>query len=333
MQRNDASTTGNGPYSPPEYGQNIGSSLYSFSRKEYVGEILPLSNLQTLRNHIQTLTDLNTRLQTLRHIPALLLRPPSGVHALPQASLLRHEFQELKEIAESVRSPKVQDALKAARSSEAAEPKIVGFDVRRDSLKRRRPPSPESPQPYRATGPKSSTFLPHGDASAAPTTLDGLPAYIREYNSSSEHKLHIVAPKKGRPLQCPILLRFLIPDVIVVYLTLERSAAEEQTLIVASATAFGPREQKPTHSQSDYSVYQQLTQQLARVLQSEPWAPLQAVVNLLSSYHNLFTEPCTVCGRVLSSDVHTPPVVRVRREPTADLPSEWGVHHVACKWR
>ncbi|KAI0356311.1 hypothetical protein OH77DRAFT_1401367 [Trametes cingulata] len=298
----------------------------------------PLSNLQTLRNHIQTLTDLNNRLQGLRHIPALLLRPPpSDVHALPQASLLRHEFQELKEITESVRSEKVQDALKAARKSEAAEPKIVGFDVRRNSLKRRhvhtRPPSPESPQPYRATGPKSSSFLSHGDAVSAPLALDGLPAYIREHNRSSQYKLHVVAPKKGRPLQCPVVLRFVIPDVVVIYMTLERSATEDQALVVESATAFGPREQKAIHSQSDFTVYQQLTQQLARVLQSEPWAPLQAVVSLLNSYHNLFTEPCTVCGRVLSADVHTPPVARVRREPTADSPSEWGVHHVACKWR
>ncbi|KAJ2981137.1 hypothetical protein NUW54_g10911 [Trametes sanguinea] len=98
----------------------------------------PLSDLQTLRDHIQALTDLNNRLQALRHIPALLLRPPTaGVHALPQPSLLRHEFQELKEFAGAVRSEKVQDALKAARKSEGAEPKMLGFDVRRDNLKRR----------------------------------------------------------------------------------------------------------------------------------------------------------------------------------------------------
>ncbi|KAJ8497164.1 hypothetical protein ONZ51_g693 [Trametes cubensis] len=98
----------------------------------------PLSDIQTLRNHIQTLSDLNNRLQALRHIPALLLRPPTtGVHALPQASLLRHEFQEIKDITEAIRSDKVQDALKAARKSEAAEPKLLGFDIRRDNLKRR----------------------------------------------------------------------------------------------------------------------------------------------------------------------------------------------------
>ncbi|KAI0661249.1 hypothetical protein C8Q70DRAFT_1043873 [Cubamyces menziesii] len=292
----------------------------------------PLSDIQTLRNHIQTLSDLNNRLQALRHIPALLLRPPTtGVHALPQASLLRHEFQEIKDITEAIRSDKVQDALKAARKSEAAEPKLLGFDIRRDNLKRRRPPSPESPQPYRATESRSSSFLPRGDDSPPPVRLGGLAAYIKAHNKSSPHKLHVVAPKKGRALQCPVVLRFLIPDVVVVYLTLDQSTTEQEALVVESATAFGPREQKPHHSQSDYTVFQQLSQQLAKVLQTEPWAPLQAIVSLLSAYENLFTEPCTVCGRVLSAEAHTPPVVRVRREPTMDQPSAWGVHHVTCK--
>ncbi|OSD01257.1 hypothetical protein PYCCODRAFT_1436473 [Trametes coccinea BRFM310] len=292
----------------------------------------PLSDLQTLRDHIQALTDLNNRLQSLRHIPALLLRPPTvGVHALPQSSLLRHEFQELKEFAGAVRSEKIQEALKAARKSEGAEPKMLGFDVRRDNLKRRRPPSPASPQPYRATEPKSSALLLHEDENVEPLGLDGLPAYIRQHNKSNHHKLHVVAPRKDRPLQCPIVLRFTIPDVAVVYLTLNRSTAEQAALVVESATAFGPREQKPTHSQSDFTVYQQLSQQLARVLQSEPWVPLQVFVTLLNSYENLFTEPCEVCGRVLSAEAHTPPVVRVRKQPSTESPSAWGVHHVACK--
>ncbi len=96
------------------------------------------------------------------------------------------------------------------------------------------------------------------------------------------------------------------------------------------------------------------------MLQSEPWASLQAIVvsritfgvwynvfsgrivaihvltaeqSLLGAYENLFTEPCVVCGRVLSVEVHTPPAVRVRKDPGEDSPSEWGVYHVACKWR
>lgn len=96
------------------------------------------------------------------------------------------------------------------------------------------------------------------------------------------------------------------------------------------------------------------------MLQSEPWASLQAIVvspilfvlwhsifsgrivafpvltaeqSLLCAYENLFNEPCVVCGRVLSVEVHTPPAVRVRKEPGEDSPSEWGAYHVACKWR
>lgn len=74
-------------------------------------------------------------------------------------------------------------------------------------------------------------------------SLDGLPAYIRAHNQTGRSKLHVIAPKKGRPLSCPVVLRFVIPDVVAIYLTLERSATEEQALVVESATAFGPREQ------------------------------------------------------------------------------------------
>ncbi|KAI0768657.1 hypothetical protein BD413DRAFT_605166 [Trametes elegans] len=294
----------------------------------------PLSTLHTLQNHIQTLSDLNNRLQALRHIPALLLRPPATeVHALPQAARLRHEFQEVQEIAESVRSEHVQEALQAARKSEIADPTSLGSGLRRENLKRRRPPSPESPQPYRPTEPRSNSSLTHEHADALPMRLDGLPVFVRDHNKSSPHKLHVVALKRGRPLECPVVLRFVIQDVLTVYLKLDRSGTEEQNLVVESATAFGPREQKPVHSQSDYTVYQQLSQELAKVLRAEPWAPLRGFVSLLSAYENLFTEPCSVCGRVLSADVHTPPVVRVLRAPRPDSRSEWDVHHTACKWQ
>lgn len=90
-----------------------------------------------LRTHIQTLTDLNNRLQAIRHIPAQLLRPPgSDPHKL-ESTLLTHGFKELATIAETVRSEKVQDALKAARKSELADPSNLGSNLRRENLKRR----------------------------------------------------------------------------------------------------------------------------------------------------------------------------------------------------
>ena len=97
----------------------------------------PASELATLRAHIQTLTELNNRLQAIRHIPAQLLRPPgSDPHKL-ESALLTHGFRELAAVADVVRSEKVQDALKTARKSEQADPANLGSNLRRENLKRR----------------------------------------------------------------------------------------------------------------------------------------------------------------------------------------------------
>ena len=108
----------------------------------------------------------------------------------------------------------------------------------------RRPPSPESPQPYREKDEKenASLLLPI-DPMTVPVSLGGLPAYIREYNKSSKNKLHVVAPKKGRELRCPVTLRFMAPNVTTVYLTLDHPFQGGQALVVENATAIGSREQ------------------------------------------------------------------------------------------
>ncbi len=99
----------------------------------------PVSEFTTLRTHIQTLTELNNRLQAVRHIPAQLLRPSNLDKELLKMNLetTRHGFKELVTIAETVRSDKVQDALKAARKSELADPSNLGSNLRRENLKRR----------------------------------------------------------------------------------------------------------------------------------------------------------------------------------------------------
>ncbi|RDX50024.1 hypothetical protein OH76DRAFT_1455535 [Lentinus brumalis] len=290
----------------------------------------PASEITTLRTHIQTLTDLNNRLQAIRRIPAQLLRPP-GQHHL-ESTLLTHGFKGLSTIAESVRSEKVQDALKAARKSELADPSDLGSNIRRENLKRRRPPSPESPQPYRETEQKEMTFLPPVEPGTVAATLDALPAYIREHNKSGKSKLHVFSPKKGRKLECPIVLRFTAPNVVTVYLTLDCSAQDGRTLVVEHATAIGSREQKPPHSQSEFMAFQQLSQQLAKVIRSDPMAPLQAFVSLLRTYEQLFVEKCTNCHRVISAEGHVPPVVRRRVTATTGSKAPvWDVRHVLCK--
>lgn len=226
----------------------------------------PLSELATLRARILTLTELNNRLQAVRNIPAQLLRPPGSD---PNSTLLTHGFKELGAIAEAVRTEKVQDALQAARKSELADSTGLNANLRRETLKRRRvneprphlsssttkrayrrPPSPESPQPYRETESKEAAFFPPSERSAVPVRLEALPAYIRDYNNTSKNKLHIVAPKKGRSLACPVTLRFTAPNVATVYLTLDASTGNDRGLIIENATAIGAREQVWTCSLS-----------------------------------------------------------------------------------
>lgn len=98
--------------------------------------------LAALRAKIQTLIDLNNRLQNLRQIPAVILRPPipttsSALPTVPSQQTLHHEYQELKEITETVRSERVQFALTAARDSEQKDKTELEFKRRRDTRKRR----------------------------------------------------------------------------------------------------------------------------------------------------------------------------------------------------
>ena len=86
-------------------------------------------------------------------------------------------------------------------------------------------------------------MLPPVEPGTIPVSLLGLPAYIRDYNKCSNNRLHIVSPKKGRNLECPITLRFISPNVTTVYLVLDCSPQGDQALVVESATAIGSREQ------------------------------------------------------------------------------------------
>ena len=98
-------------------------------------------------------------------------------------------------------------------------------------------------------------------------------------------------------------------------------------------------------------AFQQLSQQLAKVIRSDPTAPLQAFVvraphilsvkhdvdvlscqGLLSKYDRLFVEKCTNCHRVISAEGHVPPVDRRRITATAGSKApQWDVRHVLCQ--
>lgn len=95
------------------------------------------TEIPSIEDRIQTLTDLYNRLQGLRQIPTLLLKPPSGIELPAPLSNIRPEFQNLKEIGDLVQSEKIQEALRAARESEKKDKSELTPVFRRENRKRR----------------------------------------------------------------------------------------------------------------------------------------------------------------------------------------------------
>ena len=110
----------------------------------------------TTQDHIQTLMDFHARLQSVRRIPSLLLRPSSGSSlshapefhspfetadhdfaATFQTTPAQH-FRTLKAIADALCAEKVQTALKVARESENADKSDIGPSFQGESHKQRK---------------------------------------------------------------------------------------------------------------------------------------------------------------------------------------------------
>ncbi|KAF8235087.1 hypothetical protein L208DRAFT_1258680 [Tricholoma matsutake] len=290
------------------------------------------SKAADLQAQIQCLIDLHSRLKSLRQIPYLVLKPatstsadglPVSPHSQPS---LRTEFEHVKEIGNVIRSEPIQEALRTARDSFQADSKDLNFNLRRENRKRRRAPSPESPQPYVAHEGKSASLFPLEDMNAEPLRTEELVNYIRDFNRTSKCKLQLWRKTRVAPLLVnpPTVLRFGIPDVLIGYLSLVYTPTDS-ILVCESVTFFAPRERKPPHSQSDYAAYQALSQQMASILHSHPRVSVQSVIKLLCSYEGLFVDSCKGCSRVLSMEGHVPPVVRMWKES-----GEWEGRHVGC---
>jgi len=85
-----------------------------------------------LEAQIQSLSDLQNRLQTLRRIPPLLLKTPTASTQTP-----RPEFLQVKEIADTIRTEAIQEALGSARDSLQADTSDLNPNLRRENRKRR----------------------------------------------------------------------------------------------------------------------------------------------------------------------------------------------------
>ncbi|KAJ7129843.1 hypothetical protein C8R43DRAFT_1090060 [Mycena crocata] len=283
-------------------------------------------DVDRLSAQINSLSDLHSRLQLLRNVPPLLLKS-----SMPFSSpSIRKDFQQLKELTETIRSDSVQEALLAAATSERTDKSDLSRNGRREIRKRRRPPSPESPQPYIPYEKRSTSLFPSGNDDPPALRVEELADYIREFNGTRSSKLHIWTRIRGSTqLSNPVVVRFTIRDVLVSYVTMAYTQ-DDPVLVTESVTAFGPREKKSPHSQSDFLVYQSLSQQIARMLQSHPRVSFQTLMNLMCAYEGIFIDRCTSCERVLSAEGHVPPVVRIWLDAGKDSEGRWEPRHASC---
>ncbi|KAJ6607784.1 hypothetical protein B0H10DRAFT_2166729 [Mycena sp. CBHHK59/15] len=278
-------------------------------------------DVEKLSSMITSLSDIHASLQILRNAPPLLLKSPMLFLSQP----IRTDFQQLKELTETIRSDSIQDALRTAINCERSDRSDLDRNGRRESRKRRISPALYSIRKAQ------HVLLPMASGDCPPLRVDELPGYIRDFNQSHSSKLHIWNRiRDSTQLGSPAVVRFTIRDVLVCYITMAYTQGEP-ILVTESATAFGPREKKSPHSQSDFLVYQTLSQQIAKTLQSHPRISFQSLVNLMCAYEGLFIDRCTSCERVLSAEGHVPPVVRIWIETGKESDNgRWESRHASC---
>jgi hypothetical protein len=111
--------------------------------------------------------------------------------------------------------------------------------------------TPESPRPYLPLQHKTASPFPPLAAGMPPLTLKELPTYIREFNTTRAKMLlhiYLASGPESRSVAVPVVLRFLIPDVLRAFITLgheegiDEPVSERPALIVENLTVFGPRE-------------------------------------------------------------------------------------------
>jgi len=155
-------------------------------------------------------------------------------------------------------------------------------------------------------GDRERTALPASEN----VKMENVGEWARTYNETHTNKIRI----RGR------LVRLAMAEVMTVYMGIGEDA--DGCVVVETIRAFGPREQMTGQGQSRYAVYQQLSQQLGKML--EGGAGLAGVAEMVGGYSDLFVRACRVCGRVVGTEGHVPAVVRVW------TPDGWAAEHVGC---
>ena len=98
-----------------------------------------MDSTATLESQIELLTDVYNRVQTLRQVPPILLRPPVSFEPFT-AQTIRGEFHRVKEVGELIRSAPTQEALNRAQKSLEADNTGLDANPRRENRKRRYAP-------------------------------------------------------------------------------------------------------------------------------------------------------------------------------------------------
>lgn len=220
--------------------------------------------ISRLESQIQALTDVSTRLQQLRNVPAWLYKSPNSMMPMDP---IREQFENLRQLGNNLTSEVAQEALKAARESERDKSELT-LKYRRDTNKakyvitfshssvhltptfRLRTPSPDSPRYYESSLTKVSVPFPTLVGDSVPLTLAALPHYIRNFNkTSAPSKLNIWVPTRAEmgQLQDPVIVRLALPDILVAHCVLS-TPTSRSGLSVETVTVSGPREQVPTVS-------------------------------------------------------------------------------------
>lgn len=128
--------------------------------------------------------------------------------------------------------------------------------------------------------------------------------YLKAHNSEHRTRLHIWKRTQDEAKSDrPNLLRFMIPDVMIIYISIGYQS-HSGTILIENMSALAPRErvsphffgneerktdssgsQKAPYLHSEYTVFRVLSQQLARVLHAQPQIGLQGVmVGQVSSF-------------------------------------------------
>jgi hypothetical protein len=101
-----------------------------------IAPLFAMDSTATLESQIELLTDVYNRVQMLRQVPPILLRPPVSFEPFT-AQTIRGEFQRVKEVGDLIRSDPTQEALNRAQKSHEADTTGLDSNPRRENRKRR----------------------------------------------------------------------------------------------------------------------------------------------------------------------------------------------------